>query len=1079
MNRFYAIVVFIFLLFRFQAAEGQCGTPGNYCMDGTTYTSCSGTLFDNGGGGSYSGDETQITICPDEPGQVTRLLFEAFYLQTNFNPDNTDYLFIYDGASSNAPLIGQFSANELQGGSISGSVSNATGCLTLVLVDNGPANTGDTPFPGFQASISCTNPCAYPTSFITSVAPSQVQQGESMNGCVGEPVAFSAVGSTAQPGFVLTSYLWNFGDNNSETSSGQQIQHTFDEPGLYYVSVAAVDNNGCASLDNLPIQVMVSTIPEFSDIASIEPSYCLGTQVTLNAGSVIFPTWTTAPPTVVAETLPLPDGAGFAFESELTFDFFSEGEIIDDCSDLLSVQTTIEHSFIGDLSISIECPNGTSVNIVPYPNGNGGAYFGEPVDDENQPTALGVPYTYHWVTNGTAPELNNSSDFGVSLPAGSYQSEESLCDLIGCPLNGTWTLTVVDNLLADNGWLTEWTLLFDPSFYPTPIEFTPTYGGGADSSYWSGPHIVATDAGADIIELELNDPGSYTYTYTTSNNFGCISDTSITIVIEEPPVLFAGGDLDYSCQPIPLNAVFQNQAMPECGNDAGTFTLCYGSDDYIVETYCPDDPGDGVTMMQISILSGTIEYPFDDLIIYDGNSPAGTVLWESSQDNIGGATITATNPTGCLTMVLDADFSISCEDGDETPINYTVQCTDGSNYVWSWTPADGLSNASVSDPVINTLSETTTYTVTAHPAAHPECAISDDITISVDLELVVDGQTVFFDCVDHQAVIAAPQVLQGAAPYQYLWTLPDGSTSAEPNIIVTTSSAPQTLCVDVSDACNLSTTFCVELFSYPSIPATFSISDALGCPPHFVNMTSDYTLYQNIAAMEWTFGDGGTAQLMGSSNHAFNSAGSFYPILTITDMNGCITADTLNTPIIVVPNPVSSFEIDPGVAYLPQTAIRFRDYSQNAASYEYTFDEYGTGYSPDTSFTFPEVRGEYFIRLVTFNEIGCTDTLIKTLLIKENIDIFIPNSFTPDGDGINDVWKVEGSGFVDQNFELVIFNRWGEPVFRATDPNQAWLGDHQGNGYYNQDSIYFYLLKVQDVENDVRYEYQGHILLVR
>lgn len=1070
-----AITLFFSLLL-ISDSFAQCGDPGNYCLDGGTYSICSGTLFDNGAGGPYTGDQTQITICSDQPGLVASILFEAFSLQTNFNPDNSDYLFIYDGSDFLAPLIGQYTGTELQGSSISGSVNNATGCLTLILQDNGPDNGTS---PGFQGLISCTNPCAYPTSFISSVDPAIAVQGESLNACVGQAITFSADGSTAQNGFALSEFQWNFGDGTADQTNGPEIEHTYAEPGLYYASVGAVDNNGCASLENVPIQILVSTLPVFTDIANIETSYCLGTEVTLNSGNVIFPTWTSAPPTVVSGILPLPDGAGFAFESSILFDFFDDGQLLTDCNDLESLQTTIEHSYIGDLSISLECPNGTVANILPWPNGYGAGFFGEPVDDDTQATQIGVPYSYTWVEDPTAPTLAGNTGFLTPLPEGTYQTDGNLCDLVGCPLNGVWTIVIQDNLGSDNGWLTEWTVNFNPAFYPEPITFTPTYGGGADSSFWSGPNIAIADQGLDVIQLELVEPGSYTYNYTTSNNFGCIQDTSITIVIEEPPVLFAGNDLDYACEPISLNATFDGLAQPSCSSDAGDYTLCYNNDQFIQETYCPDEPGDGVTMMQITLLNGTIENPFDDLIIYDGNSATGNILWQSTTDVIPNVTVTATNPTGCITLVIDADFTISCGSGNETPINYSVGCSDGSNYVWNWTPANGLSNPNSPSPTLTTLDQTTTFTVTAFPAANPECAVSDDITVSVDLSLEVDGENLVFACINEDAVITAPAVLQGNAPIQYEWTLPNGSISTDENIVATATSGPQTYCVEVTDACNLTTTFCVDLFAYPTIPATFSIDDAVGCPPHFVSMQSDYTAYQNVANMSWDFGNGQSATLMGSSNFAYTSAGNYFPILTITDVNGCVTSDTLNTPIIVIANPVSNFDIDPGVVILPQSEIRIRDYSINAAQWEYTFDEYGVGFTPDTSFVFPGERGEYFIRLVTTNEIGCTDTLVKNFLIQEDIDIFIPNSFTPDGDGINDVWKVEGSGFVGQNFELIIFNRWGQPVFQTTDPEQVWLGDHQGGGYYNQDSLYFYLLKVQDVENDVRYEYQGHILMLR
>ncbi len=231
--------------------------------------------------------------------------------------------------------------------------------------------------------------------------------------------------------------------------------------------------------------------------------------------------------------------------------------------------------------------------------------------------------------------------------------------------------------------------------------------------------------------------------------------------------------------------------------------------------------------------------------------------------------------------------------------------------------------------------------------------------------------------------------------------------------------------------------------------------------------------------MRWLSGDGAATNVFGSFSFSYQDDGNFSPILELTDINGCVYTDTLDDPVIVVPMPMADFTMNPEVPVLPETTVRFRENALNATSYFYNFSNLGSSQEPNTEFTFPDQRGIYTIEMIAFNELGCSDTIRKELVIKDVINIFIPSSFTPDGDGINDVWRVEGTGFVGQNFELVILNRWGQPVFQSNDPEVPWLGDMQGNGYYSQDSLYFYILKVQDIENDVRYEYQGHIVLIR
>ena len=1079
------IVTLVYLIFLSVAASAQCGTPDNYCQDGGSYTVCSGVVYDDGGTANY-GSGGVISICPEVPGLATSLDFIEFSLAENFNVNNSDVFIIYDGPDANAPALGNFYGNELSGLSIKATANNPSGCLTLVLIDRGTANNAETsPASGFLANISCGTPCSSPTSFIETLDPNTVVQGESITGCVGQPITFSGSGSSAQAGFVLSDYVWNYGEGTIQTTSQAQTQFIFQEPGLYPVSLIAVDNNGCPSLEGLPIQVLVSTNPVFTDIATIDPSYCLGTNIILDAGAVEYPTWSSLPPVIFAETISLPDidfgEPPVPYINELNFSFFDEGSTLENCDDLISIQTSLEHSFAGDLSVQITCPNGTTVVMLPQPNGMTSTFFGEPIDND-EPPQLGVPYDYFWTSNPADPVMGTIVTFGESLPAGNYQSQGDLCALVGCPLNGEWQITVTDHITADNGWLTAWTINFAPELYPGVVTFTPTYGGGADSSFWSGPNITFLDAGADVIELNLTEPGTYEYTYETSNNFGCTSDTTISITIQEPPTLFVGDDFAYQCQEVDLTATLNGQPQPSCSGASQVVTYCYPDNANYVETYCPDNPGDGITFMSLNFIQGTLEIPLDDLIIYDGQNTSAPILWNSLDTNpatLAGVQATATNPSGCITIQLTSDGSISCGTGFETEMIYEVSCTSDVEYIFEWSPSAGLSAPQGSAVTVEQINTTTTFNVIAYPADFPECVVFDDITISVANDLQISLDDLAQDCLDSTLVLEAPEILVGTAPFIYTWTRPDGTTENTETLVVSASQGSAEYCVTVTDVCNLTTEACVDVIPYAPIPASFQIDEGIGCAPHTVTMTSDYTAYQNLESMRWFSGDGASTSVFGSYSFSYPNDGSFNPILELTDVNGCVYRDTLDQSIVVIPMPIADFIMTPEAPVLPETTVRFRDNSVNATSYQYNFSNLGSSLEPDAEFTFPDQRGIYNIELIAFNELGCSDTIRKELVIRDVINIFIPNSFTPDGDGLNDVWRVEGTGFVGQNFELVILNRWGQPVFQSTDPKVPWLGDMQGNGYYSQDSLYFYILKVQDIENDVRYEYQGHIVLVR
>ena len=133
-----------------------------FIMGNETVETCAGIFVDagnsdDGTGNPYPDANFTYTICPDNPGDAVSVSFVAFGLQTNPNPNNSDYLFIYDGPDAGSPSMGNYTGNALQGLPVTATVNNPTGCLTFVFQDNGPANELA---PGWEANISCTTPCA-------------------------------------------------------------------------------------------------------------------------------------------------------------------------------------------------------------------------------------------------------------------------------------------------------------------------------------------------------------------------------------------------------------------------------------------------------------------------------------------------------------------------------------------------------------------------------------------------------------------------------------------------------------------------------------------------------------------------------------------------------------------------------------------------------------------------------------------------------------------------------------------------------------------------------------------------------
>jgi gliding motility-associated-like protein len=1178
------ILLFASFLTISQFVLSQCGTPGWVCMQTGSVTVSDGfTVSDDGGGSPYSDANYTLVLCPDTPGDVVQLTFSAFALQTSPNANNSDYLSVFDGNSTSAPSLGDYTGSSIQGLQITGTVFNTTGCLTLVFSDNSLANVSS---PGFEAQIQCTTPCANPTTAAHIVSPAPEDPAiQTVSVCMDSPITFGDNGSFAEAGFALAHYIWNFDDGTVEDDvNGGTITHSFSEPGEYIVTLTVEDNNlgddatGCQSLNVVPLQVLVSTYPTFSGMTDF--ATCLGEtvigQVEVGNGTALpdddqigggasGTTWTALPPQVVSGTTYLADGAGFAYSTSLVFDFFEPGATLDDCSLLQSILVNMEHSYMGDLGIFITCPDGTMVNLIEWgTNGGGGTFLGEAVDDDG--TTPGVGYDYWWTpeaTNGTWGE--NSVGINGSLPSGTYEASGDLCDLVGCPLNGEWTFSVTDNLAIDNGYIFQWGITFDPSLYPDVTTFTPTIGAGPDSSYWmvSGPNagngtqwITDVSADGDAISITPEEAGVYNYTYVVLNNFGCQFDTTITVTIEEAPHVSAGLDQLYSCGAVQLDGSLIGEQPVPCAN-CGTYTHCYDQNFY-QQTYCPDTPGSG--LITLSFLSGSTDGINDYIYVYDGPDTWPSPYIGGYTGDLSGLSWTSTSASGCLTFYISEwDGGNDCADGSTVEWNYVVSCGSAvaAGYDWLWTPDTGLDFNNIQDPTVTSITQNTTYTLTGYPAGHPACASTDDVLVSVDplgdpglnaniticstdapfaminelggspvstgtwytsagvaiptgiydpaVDLPGDFEyrVEFGNCEAHAILnisMALPTVIfapddtliceqgsvnldmlslnNGQAPFSYSWTYAGEAVSNSRNDVY----SPLTsgiACLNVTDACGYVATDCFNVEVKPAVTVTFTADTTAQCWPHtfeFVN-TSDANLY---TSSEWTFSDGTLITNTFTQDHDFEKAGEYQVVLKLTNELGCSYSSS--QAITAYAAPVAGYIPNPQPTNIENTEITFTDATEGSvATWVWTFGDV-LGYSAQQNpvFEFPKDKGGvYPIKLEVTDIHNCTDIVKGEIVINNILAVYIPNTFTPNGDGINDVFFVEGADIDPMRYKFMVFNRYGDKVFETLDIETPWVGDVHGSDYYAPNGVYNYRAIIVSKTTGERKEVEGNITIMR
>lgn len=170
--------------------------------------------------------------------------------------------------------------------------------------------------------------------------------------------------------------------------------------------------------------------------------------------------------------LPLPDGPQPGddldyFLGSTNLQGFGQGATLQNASDIISACVVMEHSWIRDLQIEMVCPSGQTLVLQEFLGTEGDeVYLGEPNDFDDDSTPVpGVGYKYCWTPDATNPpflEYANQHPEITTLPPGDYQAVGSFNDLVGCTLDGEWSIKVTDLWGIDNGYIFEWSLNFNP-----------------------------------------------------------------------------------------------------------------------------------------------------------------------------------------------------------------------------------------------------------------------------------------------------------------------------------------------------------------------------------------------------------------------------------------------------------------------------------------------------------------------------------------------------------------------------------------------------------------------------------------
>lgn len=415
-------------------------------------------------------------------------------------------------------------------------------------------------------------------------------------------------------------------------------------------------------------------------------------------------------------------------------------------------------------------------------------------------------------------------------------------------------------------------------------------------------------------------------------------------------------------------------------------------------------------------------------------------------------------------------------------VTFTNGSFNGTSYHWNF--GDGNTDTAANPTHIYTTPGT--YTVTLISYSTTICGVVSDTTVITNY-ITVDSSAV-------ASFTANP--LTGCTPLtvtfanssttatSYHWSFGDTDTSNVKNpshTYIDSGTFTVTLIAYGPGGCNDTVTTTITIITPPVVKTGFSADTLIGCNPFTVHFTDTTT---NATSYIWNFGDGQSTDTTRNPTHIFTTSGTFTVTLIGFTNTPCgrVADTTIKTSYIIVDNPIhdSSSFTEQNISGCQPLTVTFTNTSKNATSWIWLF---GDGTFDSTKNPPPHIyfdTGAYTVTLITFRSDSvcrvAPDTSVFEYVIVDSCNLYIPNIFSPNGDGKNEYFYLNAEGYT--NYHLVIYNRWGEKLFESNDSKVLWNGKINNTGADAPDGTYYYIFGANDPAGKL-YSTHGYLTLIR
>lgn len=496
-----------------------------------------------------------------------------------------------------------------------------------------------------------------------------------------------------------------------------------------------------------------------------------------------------------------------------------------------------------------------------------------------------------------------------------------------------------------------------------------------------------------------------------------------------------------------------------------------GADSSIV--ICPTQP----SFALIDMLGGT-PTPGGSWTTANGTGMSGT--FNPATDADGSFTYSVTSAAGCsntssvTVSVLDITDPVCCGTVDAGPaaticgLSHVLQATTGNIGTGTWSGPPGFTIVSAQSAQTTVTAQgggTATFFWTENDGT---CNVMDSVTITFTDTLVAAVSSTNALCNGACDGTAAAVAQGGTAPFNYQWSNAAGVLSIAANA-ANLCAGNISLVLSDANGCTAQADLII------TEPVPLQIQELSFTQPWCYGSCDGTITITDPAAIAYSF-DGGN--VFGPDSVLHTACTGEYHVM-IQNANGCNASGTV---LVTGPPPVTAdFIYGPDPATVEATTISFISTSVNDVSRLWDIAGLATSEENQTSYTFDfHEPGEYQVCLTVLDNHGCPDSICRNVVIHDVLETYVPNCFTPDADGVNDHWGLVSNIPDIQDFELLVFDRWGKVVYETVDPMGRWDGTFKnGGGDPVKQDVYVYSVSFRSISTGMPKQHVGHVTLLK